>query len=506
MVRNAPMTTKWGWALAAAFLAVVPVGFQARAAQSGDRLGAVVAARIDLQRQLGDWLSSSLARPAEPYRVEAAVRLELRGVVREIRAKQANVTPSVKIGGKNKVKLPGLGMVDGGGAQGNLLPEIAIDGGTKITESVSHQIETEVVKMTVLLFVDPVMPRERRDLLVRLATELAGVDRARGDEVVIEERPNPAPQAAGASGVPTVVQATIQPPANLPWEVIAGCATVLLAAAILAWGLSRRGSDGRIGGPAGRDSGPGGVGAAPAATTEAAKAEAAERTRRREELGAFKALAGATPKEIVQVVAEADPHTAAAIADLFGLDGEAAALLERMVPAQRRAEIGIGLASARVISRDQLAQMESVADQLLKRVRNRVQLGGPGRLAELLAVAPSAVRREMLEVVSSRDPNVAEAARRSIVLFEDLPGLDDASVRQIVASVDPSTVAVALLGAPDVREVVVGAVSKRLRGVLEAEEEAVGEKDAREVEAARRTIEDAMRVLNGRGDLRSRAA
>ncbi len=505
MVRNAPMTTKWGWALAAAFLAVVPVGFQVRAAQSGDRLGAVVAARIDLQRQLGDWLSSSLARPAEPYRVEAAVRLELRGVVREIRAKQANVTPSVKIGGKNKVKLPGLGMVDGGGGQGNLLPEIAIDGGTKITESVSHQIDTEVVKMTVLLFVDPVMPRERRDLLVRLASELAGVDRGRGDEVVIEERPNPAPQAA-AGGVPTVVQATIQPPANLPWEVIAGCATVLLAAAILAWGLSRRGAEGRAAGPAGRDTSPGGTGPSPEAAAEAAKAEAAERTKRREELGAFKVLAGATPKELVQVVAEADPHTAAAIADLFGLDGEAAALLERMVPAQRRAEIGIGLASARVISRDQLTQMENVADQLLKRVRNRVQLGGPGRLAELLAVAPSAVRREMLEVVSTRDPNVAEAARRSIVLFEDLPGLDDASVRQIVASVDPSTVAVALLGAPEVREVVLGAVSKRLRGVLEAEEEAVGEKDAREVEAARRAIEDAMRVLNGRGDLRSRAA
>ena len=82
----------------------------------------MVAARLDLQRQLGEWLTTSLRGPAEPFRIEASVRLELRGVVQEIRAKQQANSPAVKIGGKSKVKLPGLGMVDGGGQGGPLLP------------------------------------------------------------------------------------------------------------------------------------------------------------------------------------------------------------------------------------------------------------------------------------------------------------------------------------------------------------------------------------------------
>src|SRR5512133_2794643 len=190
------MSTTRGWVRAAGAVVALLLARAAVAAEQGDRIGAVVAARIDRQRQLGEWLTRSLQGPAEPYRVEAAVRLELRGVVREIRAKQQAASPAVKIGGKSKVKLPGFGMVEGGGQGGPLLPEINIEGGTRTTEQVSRQLETEVVKLTVLLFVDPVMPKERRELLVRLTSELAGIDRGRGDEVVIEERP--APPAPGA--------------------------------------------------------------------------------------------------------------------------------------------------------------------------------------------------------------------------------------------------------------------------------------------------------------------
>src|SRR5512145_3509266 len=101
--------------LAAALAASLALAPPARGAESADRAGAVVAARIEMQRQLGEWLTKSLQGAAEPYRVEAAVRLELRGVVREVRSRLASASPAVKIGGKSKVKLPGLGMVEGGG-------------------------------------------------------------------------------------------------------------------------------------------------------------------------------------------------------------------------------------------------------------------------------------------------------------------------------------------------------------------------------------------------------
>lgn len=476
----------------------------AHAVESGDRYGAVVAARVDLQRQLAEWLTKSLAGPAEPYRVEAAVRLELRGVVREVRSKQHNSTPSVKIGGKSRVKLPGLGMVDGGGGQTNLVPEIDIDGGTRVSEVVSRQLETEVARMTVLLFVDPVMPEDRRKFLVRLAGDLAGIDRARGDDVVIEEKPPP-PAGMQVPGGP-ILQATLQAPAKLPWEVIAVCATALGAAAILAFGLSRRGADRGLGAPGLRGTGEGRAAAPEGNGAAEVPAEERARRKRREELGAFEELADATPREIVQVIAEVDPHTASAVADLVGFDAESAKLVDELLPPQRRVELGIGLATRRVLTREQLAGMESAAAEALRRIRDRVPLGGPARLAGFLALAPPNIRSEVLEGVAARDRALAQAARQAVLLFEDLPRLSDASVRRVVTGIDPGTVALALVGSSEIRDIVFGAVSKRLRSILEVEEEALEDKAQPDVENARRTLEDAMRQLHERGDLRSRAA
>jgi flagellar motor switch protein FliG len=490
-----------GLGRAAAVAAALAAATGARAAESGDRIGTVVAARIELQRQIGEWLTHSLAGAAEPHRIEAVVQLELRGFVRELRTKQENVIPSVKIGGKSRVKLPGLGMVDGGGGQGNLMPEINIDGGARVSETVSRQLETEVAKLKVMLFVDPSMPKDRRGLLVQLASDLAGIDRARGDEVEVREWPESVAPSRG-----TLVQATIQ--SKVPWEVIVISVSAIIAAVIVSAGI--RGARGAsiVGLGGGRGAGAeGGAGsaAAPAASASAA-VELEERRRRLEEIGAFKALADATPKELVQVVAEVDAQTASAIADLVGFDPETAKLVETALPAERRVEIGVGLATSRVLTREQLAQLEAAAEQALQRVRNRVALGGPGRLAEFLALAPDAVRREVLAGVAARDPGAAEEARRSIYLFEDLPRLSDATVRQVVTGLDPGVVALALVGAPEIRDLVYGAVSARLRSIFEVEAEVVKDRAAPEIEGARRVLEDAMRQLNQRGDLRARAA
>jgi len=477
-------------------------GTTGRAAEQGDRIGTVVAARIDLQRQLGELLTTSLQGPAEPYRVEALVRLELRGVVREIHAKQQAASPAVKIGGgKNRVTLPGLGMVDGGIQGGSVLPEINIEGGTRVTESVSRQLETEVVKQTVLLYVDPKMPKERRELLVRLSSDLADIDPARGDEIAVEDRP------AGSASSPPVVAATVEAAPRFGLALLAGCVTLLFCAGIIAFGFSKRGAQFGAtitGGGSGGERAEGEMHLRPGEAAATATIQAA-RARRREETGAFQVLADATARELVQVVSEVDPYTALAIVDLVGLDAEAAKLFEEILPAQRRIEIGIGLAGAKVLSRDQVGQMEVVATQVLQRIRSRVALGGPERLAEFLSQAPAAVRTEVLGGLAAHDPELARAARAAMLLFEDLPRLTDPSVRQVVAAVDPAMLAVALTGAPEVRSVVLAAVSARVRSILEAEETVVQEHPPEKIDEARRAVELAMRAAQQRGELETRA-
>src|SRR6266511_1975124 len=484
-----------------AFIALA-IAAGSRAAESGERLGAVVAARIEMQRQLGDSLTKSLQAAAEPYRIDAAVRLELRGTFHEVHAKQESASPAVKIGGKStKVRLPGLGMVEGGGQGSPMLPEINIEGGTRVTESVSRQLETEVVKQTVLLYVDPKMPKDRRELLVRLSSDLADIDPARGDEIAVEDRP------AGSSASPPMVAATVEAVPKFGLALLAGCATLLFCAGILAFGFSKRGAQfgatitGGLGG--GRGDGEGQPGAKPGESAAEASLEAA-RARRREETGAFQVLADATPRELVQVISEVDPYTALAIVDLVGLDVEAAKLFEELLPAQRRVELGVGLAGAKVLSRDQVGQMEVIATQVLQRIRSRVALGGPSRLAEFLAQAPAALRTEVLGGLAAHDPELARAARAAMLLFENLPRPTEPTVRPVGGATDPATLEPALTSATKGRSNVLAAVSARVRSIIEAEESVEQEHPAEKIEDARRVVELAMRAAQQRGELDTR--
>src|SRR5512138_21546 len=265
------MSIPRGWGRAAALALALAGAAPARAVESGDRIGNVFAARIELQRQIGEWLTKCLAGTAEPYRVEAIVQLEMRGSIRELRSKQESAVPSVKIGGKNRVKLPGLGMVEGGGGQGNLMPEITVDGGTRVSETVSRQLETEVARLKVMLFVDPSMPQDRRDLLNDLVIDLAGIDRARGDQVVVREWPEHAKPNRGT----TEIQATIQSKVN--WDVLAICAAAVLGAVIVALGLrSARAASVSVGGGRGEGGGVAGAGGLTGAVAASAAAQAEE--------------------------------------------------------------------------------------------------------------------------------------------------------------------------------------------------------------------------------------
>jgi hypothetical protein len=55
-----------------------------------------------------------------------------------------------------------------------------------------------------------------------------------------------------------------------------------------------------------------------------------------------------------------------------------------------------------------------------------------------------------------------------------------------------------------VREVVLAAVSQRVRPIIESEEEVAATRPPEEIEKARRAVEDAMRAVQVRGELRTR--
>jgi hypothetical protein len=508
-------TGTWDRAIAVA-MALVVVGSAGAAEQQDHRIAEVVAARVELQRALGEWLAGSLAKPAQPFRVDPVVQLVVRGEVRELQHQEETIGGDVKFGGKTSVRLPGLGFADAGG---NATPEVVMRTPGKRTLRTTRQLDVQVVRMVVRLYVDPAMPKDRRELIRALAADLAGIEPARGDELVLGDLP----EIAAAATAPTPTAGPDAPrlaPAAAPLaparrglglEHLAWSATALAAAAILAFGLSRRAAgagpgrgereedeaeeggveivDGRVIAPR---AGPAGDGAV------------AERAA---EGGLFPALAGITARELAEVLGEVEPAVAAAIIEKVGLGDDAARAFHVTVPMARQLDVGLLLGRPRVIARSELAQMETAAAAALARVRSRVTVGGASRLAAFLSGAPDEVRDRLLEDVAARDAAMADAARGAMVVFDDLDRLSPRSVRRVVTGIDPGVVALALARAPDgFRETVLAAISKRLRAIVEAEAEAARARPPADVAAARRVLERAMHQLNSRGELVPRAS
>ncbi len=465
-------------------------------------MGAVLATRLDLQQRLGEMITGSLAAPAAPFRVVSVVQLTMRGEMRDIVQRDDTPDSLMQIGASRAMKLPGLGVIDKP-LQGVAAPDISVKIPGRKSAQVTRSLDIEVSRMAVHLLVDGRMPPDRREAIKRMAAEFAGVETSRGDTVDVADLPA---AAVPAELAPTITVNTRE--GGFPWQLAVICVAVLLAAAMLAVAIGRRAGGGdrfsiETGGGRrddvleGEDLPEGGV--EPGAGLAPRDVRSGPR--------AFAFLADATPDEMAELAEDLDPATTAVVLDQVGLGDAAAKRLFQRISKERQLEIGVALGAGRIVPRASFSDMEKSVEEALTRVRSRVSVGGPKRLAEFLAQAPESSQKDILEGITSRNPALAEAIRDELVLFEDLAQIPEPAIRQVVTAVgDPATVALALVGAPEaIREAVLRSVSKRLKGIIEVEAETLQEKPADEIGAARKSVEQAMRRLQLRGEIKAKA-
>ncbi len=480
----------------AAALAVLG-GFPATPAlaEPGDRIAEVFAARVSLQKELASSLEGTLRELAAPYRLLVTVQVRMRGEFRDLVKKEGAPDSELKIGSHKSVKLPGLPLVDKP-LSGAAAPDISVKvpGNQKI--EVQRRLESQVERIAVRLFVEKGMPPLELDRLKEMAFEIAGLDRARGDALDVTEILS-GREPANQGGV---------------WRaLLVLCATVFLSCLLLAIGIAWRG---------GRMS-PKGAAAGEKSPQESEKDAVRVRGGQSAELPAdgasdvetaddgrprvFGFLNGATADEILDVLGEVDPSVAAAVLDKVQLEGAVLRKIFEAIPKDRQLAIAVNLGRSQVLPRSAVEQAEEAARAALERSRSRIKVGGETRLADILAEAPEGVQRDLLEQLRQSDSGLAEAIRSKMLLFEELSSFPPPSVRQVVTAVEPATLALALSGAsPGVKEAVMNAASKRLRGILEAELETMPEARPADVESARRTVERVMRRLKLQGGTRAR--
>lgn len=221
----------------------------------------------------------------------------------------------------------------------------------------------------------------------------------------------------------------------------------------------------------------------------------------------FEFLKKADPSQVLSFIQDEHPQTIALILAFMPL-GSAAAIISKL-PQELRADVAARIASMEQTPPEVIKQVEAVLEKKVSSIVNEEmsQAGGPKALVDLLNRVDRATERLIMDQLAENDPELAEAVRNMMFVFEDIVQLDDRAVQQILKEVDMKDLATALKGVnPEVQEKVFKNMSERAVGMLKEDMEFMGPVRLRVVEEAQqkvvsiiRRLEEAGEVVIGRG-------
>ena len=194
------------------------------------------------------------------------------------------------------------------------------------------------------------------------------------------------------------------------------------------------------------------------------------------------------------------PQTLALI--LGHLSPEQAASLLIMLPAGVRAEVLIRLAKLESVPEDMLVEVDRVLQSQLIAMGSKEgkKVGGVQSVAEILNAVDRATEEEVLAEIEEDSAQMAEDIRNLMFVFEDIKGLDDRSVREILKETSNEELTLALRGASDeLKECIFRNMSERGANMVREELEFMGPTKLSDVEQAQQNIVKIVRRLEGEG-------
>ncbi|MEX2582213.1 MAG: flagellar motor switch protein FliG [Gemmatimonadota bacterium] len=190
-------------------------------------------------------------------------------------------------------------------------------------------------------------------------------------------------------------------------------------------------------------------------------------------------------------------------------------ILAHLDPSQTAAvlkEIGPEVGKA-VIFR--MASMEKVSPEMLELIERALgpetelnlnqglsTAGGPQTVAAVLNLIPPSMEKELLDSLSTEDPELCEQVKNLMFVFEDIIALDSRAMQRVLREIDSKDLALALkVSSDDLKASVLGSMSKRAVEALEEEMEFLGPVRLRDVETAQVMIVGKVRALEEQGEI-----
>ena len=216
----------------------------------------------------------------------------------------------------------------------------------------------------------------------------------------------------------------------------------------------------------------------------------------------FSSLRQTDPQQLAKFIQDEHPQTVALV--LSHLDPSQAAALLSSLPAEKRADAAIRMATLEQISPESVRAIATVLGQKIKNLGelSREVCGGVRAVADMLNRLDPTSCNDLLEAVEKEDSALSDGIRRFMFMFEDLAALDPASIRALLGDVDRKVLITALKGtSADLQKRFLETMSQRGAEMLKDDLAMLGPVKIKDVDAAQQTIILRAREMEREGTL-----
>lgn len=216
----------------------------------------------------------------------------------------------------------------------------------------------------------------------------------------------------------------------------------------------------------------------------------------------FEFLKKADPAQLLSYIQDEHPQTIALI--LAYMPMNQAAMVLTKLPTELRGEVAERIAMMEQTPPEVIRRVEQVLEKKVSSLLSTemTKAGGPKALVDLLNRVDRGTERFIMDTLSENNPELADQVKNMMFVFEDIVGLDDRAIQQILKEVDVKDLATALKGVgPEVAKKIYGNMSERAVGMLKEDMEFMGPVKMRVVEESQGKIVAVIRRLEESGEI-----
>jgi len=217
-------------------------------------------------------------------------------------------------------------------------------------------------------------------------------------------------------------------------------------------------------------------------------------------------LRNTDPKQLAALLEKEHPQTVALI--IAHLEPEHASPILAKLPGELQIDAVKRIAQLQQFSPEAAESISSVLHQKLKQsgVEKKQAPGRADSLPALMNQLEPATARAILEAIEKENAELASKIRNLMFTFEDLTGVPETALRDLLGAVDKKTLALALKGASEpVKSHIFKAMSSRAVEMLKEDMEVLGRVRAKEVAKAQQEAIASARQLEAEGKIALRA-